>query len=96
LKDETLYEISGEIRSTHDVDGGTLLDISRGQIFRLNATGSRIFECLHLGQSESQIIDSISKDFDIARTSVQSDLTVFLQSLEQQGVIHHKPERRLP
>lgn len=91
-----LYQVSAGVRSTRNEDGGILLDISRGQIFRLNATGSRIFEHLQLGQAESQIIDGISQEFDIARTSVQSDVSEFLQALEQRGLIYHKAEGRLP
>jgi len=90
-----MYEVAPGVRTTCNDDGGTLLDISGGQIFRLNVTGSRIVALLQLGQAESRIIDSISQEFDIARTSVQTDVSDFLRCLERQGLIHQKPERRL-
>ena len=89
-----MYALDSGVRSTCNDDGGTLLDISRGQIFRLNATGSRIVALLQLGQDESRIIDSICQEFYIARTSAQTDVSDFLRCLERQGLIHETPERR--
>jgi hypothetical protein len=90
-----MYELDPGVRSTCNDDGGTLLDISRGQIFRLNVTGSRIVALLQQGQGESRIVDSISQEFDIARISAQTDVGDFLRCLERQGLIHQKLERRL-
>jgi hypothetical protein len=89
-----MYELDPGIRSTCNDDGGTLLDISRGKIFRLNVTGSRIVTLLQSGQAESRIIDSISQEFDIARSAVQADVSEFLRCLERQGLIHQNPGRR--
>ena len=74
-----------QIRSTHDQDGAVLLDIRQGQMFRLNLVGSRMFELVKLGHSESRIADEISHEFGEASEIVQADLHEFLNHLEN----HH-------
>jgi Coenzyme PQQ synthesis protein D (PqqD) len=91
-----LYTISTGVRSTRNQDGGTLLDISQGQVFRLNVTGSRIFERLQQGQTESQIIDGMSQEFDIAGPAIRSDVREFLSSLAERGLIRNQAEKGLP
>ena len=85
-------KLSEQIRSTHDQDGAVVLDIRQGQMFRLNAVGSRILELLKLGYPESRIADEISREFGADRETVKSDLREFLARLER----HHLLEPGAP
>lgn len=65
-----------------------MLDIMGGHILRLNVTGVLIFERLQLRETESQIIDAISKEFLVSKDVVQTDVTDFLRSLAHHGLVH--------
>ena len=65
-----------------------VLDIQRGRVLRLNVTGSFIFERLQRGEPETQIIDGISQHFLVSHEVAEADVTEFLNSMEQEGLIH--------
>ena len=66
-----------------------MLDIRHGRMLRLNMTGSLILQRLQEGKTESQIIDGISREFGTRHEVVQTDVSEFLKSLEQQGFIYN-------
>lgn len=82
-----MYRVSDTVRSTHGQDGAIVLDVQRGQIVRLNLTGSLIFQRLERGETVARIVDGISRDFCTSRESVQTDVTSFLKSLSEQGLV---------
>jgi hypothetical protein len=62
-------------------------------MFRLNLVGSRMFEFLKLGYPESRIAEEISREFGVARETVQADVREFLGHLEALGLVQsQKPE----
>jgi Coenzyme PQQ synthesis protein D (PqqD) len=75
------------IRSVHSRDGGVVLDVRYGHMFNLNLVGSRIVELLRCGYSDCQIIEEISRHFDVSRETVKSDLQEFLESLEKRRLL---------
>jgi hypothetical protein len=83
-----MYRISETVRATHGQDGAVVLDIRQGRVVRLNVTGSFIFQCLQRGETESQIADGISQRFCISRDVAQADVGEFLNSMEQEGLVH--------
>jgi hypothetical protein len=80
-----IVRVAENVRSTHSQDGGIVLDIRQGQMFRLNWVGSRMFELLKQGRSEIQIADEISRQFAVPREMVEADLKEFLSHLQK----HH-------
>jgi hypothetical protein len=82
-----VYEVSKGVRSTRNEDGGLVLDINQGKVFGLNRIGALIFDRLRSGQTRSQIIAEISRDFEIPAETVQADLIQFLESLQGQGLV---------
>jgi Coenzyme PQQ synthesis protein D (PqqD) len=82
-----LYEVSDGVRSTRNEDGGILLDVNRGKVFGLNGVGALIFQRLREHQNETQIVEELSRQFDIPVQSIRADLVEFLRSLEQQGLV---------
>jgi phage gp37-like protein len=85
-----MYRVSDTVRSTHDKDGGIILDIQRGCLLRLNHTGSAIFQQVESARTELQIIEGIRRDFHLSPEAARKDVTDFLRSLEAQGLICHQ------
>jgi coenzyme PQQ synthesis protein D (PqqD) len=80
-------KLSEHVRSTHIGDGGVVLDILHGQMFRLNLVGSRMLELLNQGMTEAQIADAISRDTGAPREIVTADLKEFLNHLERNHLL---------
>lgn len=67
------------VRSTHSQDGGTVLDLRDGRLFRLNFTASLIWEQLRHGQSELQIARTVADHFGISEDVARNDVAQFLK-----------------
>lgn len=77
-----MHKISDSVRSTHGQDGAIVLDVQQGQIFNLNLVGSRILELLEQGSSETEIVDTVSREFNADVDMVRDDVKEFLKTLE--------------
>jgi len=75
-------KIDDGVRSTHEADGGVILDINHGRMFTLNIVGSKIVGMLERGFDESQIVEEITHFFKIRYDIVERDVHEFLQCLE--------------
>ena len=84
-------KVSDEVRATYSRDGAIILDVSRGQMFRLNLTGSRIFELLEQGHSEEEIADRISQQFTVKPELAMADLRHLLKQLEEHRLVDAAP-----
>ena len=82
-----MYGISAGVRSTRNEDGGIVLDIDRGQMFRLNPVGALILESLAKGRADTEIAKEISRQYSIGEESAVADVREFLKSLEQHKLI---------
>jgi hypothetical protein len=89
-----MTSLADNIRKISSVDGGILLDVRRGTMFRLNAVGSRILDLLDGGASVPDIAERLCAEFGVALDVVQIDLRDFLHSLELHGVL--ESQRRKP
>lgn len=69
----------------HGADGGVVLDILNGQMFRLNPSASRTLELLKQGLSEAEIAQQLACQFGIELGTAQADAREFFETLEQ----HH-------
>ena len=64
-----------------------MLDIRRGQMFRVNRVGSRILELLVSGHQESQIAHQISAEFAISIEISTTDVREFLGLLQSHNIV---------
>jgi Coenzyme PQQ synthesis protein D (PqqD) len=83
-----LYAVSAGVRSTRNEDGGIVLDIDHGQMFRLNPVGALILESLGKGCAETEIAKEISHQYSISEETAIADVRQFLKSLEEHRLIH--------
>jgi hypothetical protein len=88
-----VYEVSSGVRSTRNEDGGIVLDIDHGQMFRLNPVGALILELLAKEQSEAEIVEQISRDYCINKEIAVTDVNEFLHSLETNKLVHKRGAR---
>jgi len=86
-RNHTVYEVSAGVRSTRNEDGGIVLDVNRGKVFRLNGIGALIFERLREQRDETDIVKEVSHEFRIPCRVVRVDVLEFFKSLEQQGLV---------
>jgi DNA-binding CsgD family transcriptional regulator len=82
-----LYQVSAGVRSTTNGDGGIVLDIDHGQMFRLNPVGARILELLGKGRQETEIAKEIAHQYRISQETVVADVRDFLKSLEAHKLV---------
>jgi hypothetical protein len=83
-----LYEVSNGVRSTRNEDGGIVLDIDQGQMFRLNPAGALILESLGKGRAEAEIAQEIAGQYGINEETALADVREFLKSLEGHRLVH--------
>lgn len=82
-----MYDISDGVRSTRNEDGGIVLDIDHGQMFRLNPVGALILESLGKGCVEAEIAQEIACQYNISEETASADVREFLSSLEEHRLI---------
>jgi hypothetical protein len=82
-----LYQVSAGVRSTRNEDGGIVLDIDHGQMFRLNPVGALILESLGKGCAEAEIAKEISQQYSINEETAIADVREFLKSLEEHKLV---------
>jgi hypothetical protein len=86
-----MLTISKTIRRSKTPDGGILLDVERGQIFRLNVVGSKIVELLGRGYDEAHIADQIGAAYGTDINTVRRDLQAFLKTLHRHRILKTRP-----
>jgi hypothetical protein len=69
------------VRTVTNSDGGVILDLKRGKIFRLNPTGATVLELLARGYEDAQITAEISVRCETPSDVVGTDVQAFLALL---------------
>jgi hypothetical protein len=70
------------ICSTHTGDGGIIMNIDKGKMFSLNASGSVIFQLLDKGFDDEKIIEEVVRRFEIPADLAKRDLDSFRKALK--------------
>ena len=80
-------------RSVHTAIGGVVLDVDRGRMFSLNASGSAIFQLLERGLTDDEVVSALVKQFDIPDDVARTDLADFRRSLQNHALVtrHESP-----
>lgn len=89
-----MYAVSAGVRSTRNGDGGIVLDVDQGQMFRLNPVGALILELLGRGCTEIEIAKEISRQYRISEETAVADVREFVKSLEEHKLVRtHQGEK---
>lgn len=82
-----MLRLSQDLRSVTSADGGVILDLSRGQIFRCNATGAVILELLGRGLDQAQLVSEFTQLCSAPHTCASDDVRNFLTALSRLGLL---------
>jgi len=77
-----LMQLSSNLRTLVNQDGGVILDLRQGKMFRLNPSGATILRLVAAGTTEKQIIDELCRLFSAEPEGASADVREFLKSLE--------------
>lgn len=75
------------IRRVANADGGIVMDLRRGTMFRVNPLGAKVLDLLDLGNSPREIAEKLSAEYNVAPNDVHTDIEEFIESLKIHGVL---------
>ncbi len=76
-----------------ELDGeAVLLDVESGVYYGLNVIGTRIWQLLVQGLDEETIYRQLLREYDVEPVRLQCDVSDFLASLAERGLLHVEPE----
>jgi hypothetical protein len=78
------------LRTAHTPDGGIVLDVESGKMFRLNPIGCQILCQLRKGASIPQVVEEIHQEYQVEVEIVREDLLHFFTTLEALGLLDRK------
>ena len=79
--------LSKNLRTVTNSDGGAVLDLDQGKMFRLNPTGAKILELVARGCTEVSIVTEISQTCGVDMGLVSADVHAFLAALRNGGLL---------
>jgi len=82
-----MAKLSKHLRTIHSDDGAILLNVATGRMFKLNPVGSRVIELLKLGQTQTELSEHISLEFDVEVKIVRHDIDQFLERLLREQIV---------
>jgi len=77
------------LHSVVDQDGAAILDIDRGLISTLNATGAYVWQGLERGEPLETIIANLARETGEDALVIDRDVRGFLDSLNQKHLLPH-------
>ena len=87
-----MIRLSESVRKVTSPDGGSILDVRRGKMFRLNPTGSTVVELLSRGWEENRISLEISMRYGMELAPASADVHEFLAVLRNHGLLDSDSE----
>ena len=84
---QPMIRLSAHVRTVNSLDGGALLDLRQGRMYRVNGVGSMVLELLAAGNSEDVIAREISERCGVARDTALADVRDFVASLRQNALV---------
>jgi hypothetical protein len=90
-----VYEVSAGVRSTRNEDGGVVLDIDHGRMFRLNPVGALILDFLGKGCLEAEIAQEVADQCNISLEVARADMSEFLKSLEESKLVRARQQEKI-
>ena len=80
-------QISENVRTMINQDGGILMDIEHGMMISLNISASQIWKKLQQNVPPAQIIEEISVEFEISPETARRDVQELLDSLQKHALL---------
>jgi UDP-N-acetylglucosamine transferase subunit ALG13 len=84
------FTVNPEAAASFHDDGVVILHVGKGSLFKANRTGARIWRGVADQRSLESIVDDISGEYRIARTTAHLHALDFLTALERQALIQRE------
>jgi hypothetical protein len=82
------YKIQADAVLSEFKDGqAVLLDLTRKQYHRLNATGGFIWRALERGDEADAVVRALCEEFDVSEESARASLARFASGLVEMGLL---------
>jgi len=82
-----MIRLSTHVRTVSSPEGGALLDLRQGRMYRVNGVGSIVLELLAHGNSEQEIVQVISERCSVELNVASADVREFVSSLKQNALV---------
>jgi len=69
-------------------DEKVMMSVEQGQYYSLDPIGSRVWELIEKPVKVSELIDALLPEYDVDRESCERDVLVFLEKLEEEGILN--------
>jgi len=68
-----------------------LVHLQTNRIYELNTTGSRIWQLIESGASDSELVQRLSADFAVSAEEAERDFKALLTDFEREGLLETAP-----
>jgi len=68
-----------------------LVHLQSNRIYELNTTGSRIWELVECGASDSELVKHLSAEFAVSAEVAERDFKALLTDFEREGLLETAP-----
>ncbi|GAB6039770.1 lasso peptide biosynthesis PqqD family chaperone [Endothiovibrio diazotrophicus] len=86
--DKSIVIRQSEEQVAAEVDGEVvMMSIERGNYYGLDEVGSRIWQLIETPTTLDALCDALTAEFDVDAATCESDVTRFLEELDEQGLV---------
>ena len=90
IKDTDILTRNMEILSS-DMDGETvMMSVENSEYYSLSTVGTKIYDILSKDMSFSDLIDILTKEYDVDRAVCEKDTKEFLEELVKKDIVRIK------
>ncbi|MFW2381110.1 MAG: PqqD family protein [Acidimicrobiales bacterium] len=90
---ETVYKLDADRAAWRVVeDELVVLDLETSAYLSINETGTSVWPSLETGATRDELITAVLDTYDIDSETAGRDIDVFLESLQQRGLLVTDPE----
>lgn len=72
--------------------GLIFLDLRTEEYFGLDDVGTRMYEAVVAAGTAETALDQLDAEYDVVRETLRADLSTFLRTLVERGLLAHEPD----
>jgi hypothetical protein len=87
MDNDTKFSIPPQVMSRLVGEETIILDLESGMYFGLDAVGKRIWESISDGNTLSETVDIVAKEYEVEEDRAAADLAEFANDLLERGLL---------
>ena len=80
IPEEVVFEVLGE--------EAVLLNLRTGVYFRLNDTGTRIWQLIEAGERPAEVVETMAREYEVDRESARRDVDRLVDELTRRQLLN--------